>query len=196
VRINSEGKKLNQSDFIMTLMSVFWDDGRTELESFCRAARNPGLAGQASPFNQLFQPDPDHLLRVDVGVAFRRARLEHVYSLLRGKNLSTDESSADLRKQQHLKKLGVESIRDINQIANYALLEWDDNIAISDAPPATYWPAYSKRFTKQELAQMCEWHALPPGWWELTYNDFLAQRRPLIAQVVKAGYLKLVGQAA
>ena len=25
VRINSEGKKLNQSDFILTLMSVFWD---------------------------------------------------------------------------------------------------------------------------------------------------------------------------
>lgn len=379
VRINSEGKKLNQSDFILTLMSVFWDDGRTELESFCRAARNPGLAGQPSPFNQLFQPDPDHLLRVDVGVAFRRARLEHVYSLLRGKDLSTDESSADLRKQhfdklreaqsrvlnltywadflnivrsagyrsaktissvnalvfayqlyllgrtefkvegfklknaiarwlfmslltgrfssspesrmeqdlaelrelhsadqfigrlmaveaatltddywtktlpmdlatsagrspalfgfyaaqtllganalfssspvsdlldppaqgqkkalerhhifprQHLKKQGIESIRDINQIANYALLEWDDNIAISDAPPATYWPAYAKRFTEQELTQMCEWHALPPGWWKLPYSDFLAQRRPLIAQVVKSGYLKLVGQAA
>ena len=29
VRINSEGKPLNQSDFILTLMSVFWDEGRT-----------------------------------------------------------------------------------------------------------------------------------------------------------------------
>jgi uncharacterized protein with ParB-like and HNH nuclease domain len=28
VRINSEGKSLNQSDFILTLMSVFWDVGR------------------------------------------------------------------------------------------------------------------------------------------------------------------------
>jgi hypothetical protein len=28
VRINSEGVKLNQSDFILTLMSVFWDDAR------------------------------------------------------------------------------------------------------------------------------------------------------------------------
>ncbi len=60
----------------------------------------------------------------------------------------------------------------------------------------TYWPAYAKRFTERELAQMCEWHALPPGWWELPYSEFLAQRRPLIAQVIKAGYLKLVGQAA
>ena len=100
VRINSEGKKLNQSDFILTLMSVFWDDGRTELENFCRAARQPGLAGQASPFNAIFQPDPDHLLRVDVGVAFRRARLEHVYSLLRGKDLSTGEASPEKRANQ------------------------------------------------------------------------------------------------
>ena len=49
VRINSEGKKLNQSDIILTLMSVFWDDGRTELETFCRAARQPAGAGQATP---------------------------------------------------------------------------------------------------------------------------------------------------
>ena len=100
VRINSEGKKLNQSDFILTLMSVFWDDGRTELEKFCRAARQPAPAGQASPFNQIFQPDPDHLLRVDVGVAFRRARLEHVYSLLRGKDLASGEVSLAQRNSQ------------------------------------------------------------------------------------------------
>lgn len=100
VRINSEGKKLNQSDFILTLMSVFWDDGRTELEKFCRSARYPEPAGRPSPFNQLFQPDPDHLLRVSVGVAFRRARLEHVYSLLRGKDLSTGEVSVQKRHSQ------------------------------------------------------------------------------------------------
>ena len=28
VRINSAGKPLNQADFILTLMSVFWDEGR------------------------------------------------------------------------------------------------------------------------------------------------------------------------
>src|SRR5690606_6550931 len=38
VRINGEGKKLNQSDFIMTLMSVFWDKGRAELEAFAQNA--------------------------------------------------------------------------------------------------------------------------------------------------------------
>ena len=41
VRINSKGIELNQADFILTLMSVFWDEGRKELEDFCRRARNP-----------------------------------------------------------------------------------------------------------------------------------------------------------
>ena len=50
VRINSEGKQLNQSDFILTLMSVFWDEGRAELEEFCREARKPS-PGRPSPFN-------------------------------------------------------------------------------------------------------------------------------------------------
>ena len=39
VRINSKGKVLNQSDFILTPMSVFWEEGRTQLEEFCREAR-------------------------------------------------------------------------------------------------------------------------------------------------------------
>ena len=45
VRINSEGVKLNRADFILTLMSVFWDKGRLELEDFSRAAKQPSLSG-------------------------------------------------------------------------------------------------------------------------------------------------------
>lgn len=376
VRINSEGKKLNQSDFILTLMSVFWDEGRTELEDFCRKARQPSASGKVSPFNQIFQPDPDHLLRVDVGVAFRRARLEHVYSILRGKDMTTGEISlgkrntqfdllrkaqtrvldltywadflnvirsagyrsaktissvnalvfayqlyligrteynvdgfqlknaiarwlfmslltgrftaspesrmemdlAQLRElktadeflqklrlvetstltndywgqslplelatsagrspalfgyyaaqtllgatalfskspvsdlldppaigqkkalerhhifpRQFLKKSGVDSVRDINQIANYALIEWDDNISISDAPPAVYWPQYADRFSPSDLSAMRTWHALPDDWWLMDYQEFLAARRPLIAKVIQQGYQKLSG---
>lgn len=99
VRINSEGKTLNQADFILTLMSVFWDDGRSELEQFCRRARQPSTT-TASPFNHLIQPDPDQLLRVSVGLAFRRARLQYVYSILRGKDLETEEFSDGRREQQ------------------------------------------------------------------------------------------------
>ena len=98
--------------------------------------------------------------------------------------------------KQHLKKQGIDSVRDINQIANYALVEWDDNIAISDGPPANYWPQYAARFSTDELARMCEWHALPEGWWGMDYDKFLAARRPLVAQVIRAGYEKLSGGAA
>ncbi|WP_169149597.1 DUF262 domain-containing protein [Azoarcus sp. TTM-91] len=379
VRINSEGKKLNQSDFILTLMSVHWDEGRTDLERFSVATRKPLAGNGASPLNPIFQPEPDQLLRVDVGVAFRRGRLEHVYSILRGKDLRTGEfcplrraeqferlkvaqskvlnlthwadflnvvkaagyrhlryvssegalifayqlyllgrtefgvqsfvlkqavarwlfmslltgrytSSPETRYETDLKllpegndpaafvkalrdvelatltddywaktlplelstsasrgpslfayyaalvlceakalfskgkvadlldppaignkkplerhhlfpkrylhKIGVKELRDTNQIANYALVEWDDNIAISDIPPKEYWPKYAARFTPDELKAMMHWHALPEGWQEMDYQSFLVARRPMIAQVIKQGYQRLVGAEA
>lgn len=99
VRINSKGTPLNQADFILTLMSVFWDKGRSQLEDFCRRAKAPS-ADRSSPFNPFLQPSPDQLLRVGVGVAFRRARLKFVYSILRGKDLETGEFSVQRREEQ------------------------------------------------------------------------------------------------
>lgn len=99
VRINSEGVTLKQADFILTLMSVFWDEGRAQLERFSRDARQPS-SGRASAFNHFIKPDPDQLLRVAVALAFRRARLTHVYSILRGKDLETKQFSEELRVRQ------------------------------------------------------------------------------------------------
>ena len=96
VRINSKGTTLNQADFILTLMSVFWDEGRAKLERFCSDARKP-TKGTASPFNYFIEPYPDQLLRVNVGVAFKRARLKYVYSILRGKDLETEQFSEERR---------------------------------------------------------------------------------------------------
>ena len=81
VRINSEGVPLNQADFILTLMSVFRDKARRQLEEFARQAKLPTIS-QASPFNWYLQPQPDQLLRVAIAVAFRRAVLRHAYSML------------------------------------------------------------------------------------------------------------------
>ena len=375
VRINSEGKKLNQSDFILTLMSVFWDEGRTALEDFSIETRRPPAAlGAASAYNPIFQPEPDSLLRVDVGIAFRRGRLQHIYSLLRGKDLQTGQFSEQRREQQfdrlkaaqthvlnpthwadylnvvrasgyrnaryvssemalvfgyqlyligrteygvpphalkqavarwlfmalltgrytgstetqfekdlallpasgdasafvktlaevgdaeltadywdktlplelatssgrspslfayyaalvlcdaralfskgkvadlldppasshkkalerhhlfpkrYLKKLKIEGVRETNQIANYALVEWDDNIAISDIAPKDYWPRYAARFAAEEQSDMMRWHALPTDWWAMEYSDFLRMRRPLIASVIRDGFCRL-----
>ena len=373
VRINSKGTTLNQADFILTLMSVFWDDGRTELEQFCRDARQPSISA-SSPYNYFIQPDPDQLLRVNICLGFRRARLRHVYSILRGKDLETEEFSDERREQQfailedaqgyalnlqnwheflkvlmragfrsgkmissqnallytyalfsigkrdydidgymlrntmarwffmasltgrytgspetkmeqdlallrviesgqefarlveriiadtftedywninlpnalatssarspslfayyaalnllrarvlfskmtvselldpalrgpkaaierhhlfprgYLKTLGLTSTRDTNQIANFALVEWSDNIDISDKSPAEYFPQYAARFTQQELDEMMYWHALPKGWEAMEYPEFLEARRKGIARVIRDGFLKL-----
>lgn len=99
VRINSEGVQLNQADFILTLMSVHWEKGRRELEDFSRAAVDAKVASP-NPKNAFIDPSPDQLLRVGVALAFRRARLQHVYSLLRGKDLETGEVSAGRREAQ------------------------------------------------------------------------------------------------
>ncbi len=96
VRINSGGVTLNQADFILTLMSVYWDEGRRELEVFSRASMTTS-AGTASPYNHFIQPSPDQLLRVDVGLGFRRGALSAVYSLLRGRDMSTGEVKAERR---------------------------------------------------------------------------------------------------
>ena len=370
VRINSQGKKLNQADFILTLMSVFWEDGRRDLEEFCRLCRVPSK-DSASPFNYLIDPNPDQMLRVSVGLAFRRARLQYVYSILRGKDLDSGDFSIERREKQFqnlqiaqskvlnivnwhefiksikqagfarhdyissdnnllyayiffligredikmdlydLKKLiakwffmcsitgrytgspetamesdlarirGIESpeqfkkvldeiiegqltndfwsltlpmdlstssstspslyayyaaqyiiganglfsklkISDLlqeglrskksalerhhlfpkawlerngvsdqtqrNQIANYALVEWNDNINISDTEPSKYLPNYLSRLTNEDKVKMYYWHALSENWEQMDYFDFLIDRRKRIAQVVKDAY--------
>lgn len=118
VRINSKGETLNQSDFILTLMSVFWEDGRRQLEKFCGEARQPSK-GKPSSYNQYIEPDPDQLLRVSVGLAFRRARLQYVYSILRGKDLETGEMSAERREAQF-------KILDEAQARTLNLQHWHD----------------------------------------------------------------------
>ena len=378
VRINSKGKNLNQADFLLTLMSVFWDEGRAQLERFSFEAGQVPEAGRPSPYNYYIQPRPDQMLRVVVAVAFRRARLRYVYSLLRGKDLQTEKFSAESRERQfkvlaeaqdyaldlqnwheflktlrhagyvsgqmissevailytyalwligkkdfgleyasvrdiiarwffmvtltgrytgssesqmeqdlalfrgletptafqdvleqqirqvftedywnvtlpgelesaaprsvgqfaffaslclhdadvlfsrlkvaellnpamrgkkaalerhhlfprsYLLKIGVREDRLINQVANYALVEWSDNISISDQPPSEYAPAIERRMAPDELARMYRLHALPEGWYQMDYLDFLARRRELMAGVIRDGYRLLEQQA-
>ena len=382
VRINSEGVVLNQADFILTLMSVFWEKGRRQLEDFSRDAKTPTLAG-ASPFNWYIHPQPAQMLRVSAALAFRRAVLKHVYSAMRGRDVDTgkpdparreaqfatlagaqdkvldltnwlqffhvleragyrgtkmissenavlytyalwligrvdcgvpidrlrevmarwffmatvtsrysgsfesrveadlallkDATSADdfcrtvdkvvtetltsdfwsitlpnelassaskspsllsyiaalnildadpllstgkvrawldpaitvkkgierhhLFPKQYLRKhLGITDTKAINQIANMALVEWSDNIKISDQAPAAYWPGQvsdkqkGAGLTPERLAKQMHWHALPQGWQDLEYEDFLSQRRALMASVVQDAFTLLTDQ--
>jgi hypothetical protein len=87
--------------------------------------------------------------------------------------------------------MGITEAREINQIAKYSLVEWDDNISISDAPPAEYWPLYTQRSEGDELQQMMRWHALPEHWQNMDYREFLIERRRLIAKMIREGFGKL-----
>lgn len=377
VRINSKGTPLNQADFILTLMSVFWDDGRKELEEFCRKAKTPSANNQPSPYNHYLRPNPDQVLRVSVALGFRRARLEYVYSLLRGKDLETRKFSAEQRERQftflreaqaytlnlqnwheffkvlkragypsdqlissqmavlytyamwligkrdfgvdlyrlrevmarwffmatltgrytgspesrmeqdlamlrglstaeafvmaldqqidavftrdywevtlpneletaaarntgqfayyaalclldarvlyspmkvvdlldpsskakkkaverhhlfprkYLQRVGLHEKRLINQMANYALVEWSDNIAISDRPPQDYVPELEMRVASDELRQMYEWHSLADDWYKMDYPRFLKERRNRTALIIRKGFERLTGE--
>ena len=377
VRINSEGVTLKQADFILTLMSVFQEKLRLQLEDFSRSAQQPSTSGP-SPFNYFIQPSPDQLLRVSVGVAFFRGRLKHVYTMLRGKDMETGESSPEIRDRQfdelaraqeqvldlttwlsfhkalmsagyasgdlissenailyaytlfilgknrftvdhatlrkaiarwffmssltgrytnspesaieedlaklrnktsatdflavleqeiaaaltpdywvitlpndlatsaarsptlfayyaalrllkaqvlfsnltvaelldpaikgkksavdrhhlfprgYLKTTGNDELRSINQIANFTLVEWEDNIDISDEPPSAYVPDYEQKFTRTHgtdaLVAQYAAHALPKDWWRMDYEKFLASRRSLMAAAIRQAFENL-----
>ena len=387
VRINSKGKQLKETDFILTLMSVFWDDGRMQLENFARKAKAPS-EDRATPFNYVFQPNPDQMLRVAVGLGFKRGRMKYAYSILRGKDLQTEEFSDERRIQQfeilkeaqektlnlnnwheflkalkeagytraslissdynimysyvlyligkydfgmdnsalrkltarwfyfssltgrytssaetqmeedlnaiekgrslmgavtlgetvlggetlemilnkiinteitpdywgitlptsglvsaaarnpatfayyaalnilgarvlfsnlttiqlmesgvrerrsalerhhlfpkkYLERIGVDDRTEINQVANYALVEWGDNNKISDNKPSEYLPEYVGRFSSEENKQMYYWHALPEGWEQMEFPKFLEERRKRMASVIRDAFDKL-----
>jgi hypothetical protein len=88
----------------------------------------------------------------------------------------------------YLYKHGYEETRDVNQIANFALVEWGDNVKITDQPPSYYFPKYAERFSPRELRQMMWWHALPDNWHEMDYPVFLAERRKLMAEITRQGF--------
>ncbi|AVM63983.1 hypothetical protein C3V38_05770 [Dietzia sp. oral taxon 368] len=90
-------------------------------------------------------------------------------------------------------QLHVSTTRQINQVANQALVEWSDNIDISDKAPGDYWPqeVADKTIGDERLAKQMWWHALPEGWTALSYQDFLAARRKLMAEVTREGFRKL-----
>ena len=101
VRINSHGVSLTQADFILTLLSVYWEEGRKEIEQFCIDSRKvPEKETHFSSFNYLIKPDPDDMLRVLIGLTFHRAKMKDVYSIIRGRDMETGEFSENLRTLQ------------------------------------------------------------------------------------------------
>lgn len=102
VRINSRGQSLNQSDFILTLMSVYWDEGRKQLEDFSKESEIPS-SDKPSPYNYInIKPRPEDLLRTIVGYAFLRGRLKYAYLILKGRNLENKTTSEEERNKNFI----------------------------------------------------------------------------------------------
>ena len=76
----------------------------------------------------------------------------------------------------------------INQVANFALLEWPDNVGVGQAPPREYLPRMRARFSSAAWDRMCRLHALPEDWENLSYEEFLERRRVLMAAVIRRGF--------
>ena len=96
VRVNSGGTKLTEKNFIETLLAVFDNEVHSRIDSFCAESRVPK---DGTAYNQIIEVDPSHLIRVAVGVGFRRARLKYAYMLLRGKDLKTGITSSKTREE-------------------------------------------------------------------------------------------------
>jgi hypothetical protein len=87
VRINNQGTRLGQADFVLTLLSVFHGDLRDRIEERARAMSQGTVVGI----------DTQQLLRAVCGVAFGRARMSAVYRYLRGVDPTTGEADTTSR---------------------------------------------------------------------------------------------------
>lgn len=79
----------------------------------------------------------------------------------------------------------------INQMANYAFIDWKDNMEILDDAPSVYYPIVCEGKTEEEILYMEEENALPHGWENMAYEDFLVERRKLMAIKIKAAFVQL-----
>lgn len=112
VRVNSGGQSLTENNFIQTLISVYENQTSDRINQFAAASRVPA---DNTSYNTLLDVEPAHLIRMAVGVGFRRARLRYAYMLLRGKNLGTGKFSEEVRNENlQIFKAALEKVMNLN----------------------------------------------------------------------------------
>jgi hypothetical protein len=90
VRINNQGKRLGQADFVLTLLSVFHGKLRDRIELGARELSEESVVAL----------DVHQLLRATCAVGFGRARMSAIYSFLRGVDPSSREVDPASRKKR------------------------------------------------------------------------------------------------
>ena len=74
---------------------------------------------------------------------------------------------------------------------NFTLVDYQNNIYISDDAPNEYVRRYRAALGEDEYRRNCEEHALPVGFEDLDYEEFLGKRRQLMGELVKGAYERL-----
>ena len=170
---NSDGRRPQPLEELQWRRSISFDsDSRLENEltkiefgpQLCRlhlkssSARNPELFAFVAAQNRLGAP-----------VLFSHKKISDLIDpALRTKKKSLERHH--LFPRAWLEKSGEADLKIINQMANYALLEWPENISISDDPPSKYVDEIRPRFGTLEWQLMNELHALPEGWEMMSYE--------------------------
>ncbi|MGB9843516.1 MAG: hypothetical protein ACPLN1_04115 [Caldisericia bacterium] len=124
IRINSKGEQLNESDFILTLLSVYSPQERDKIEQFCKESFKPSLGEKPTSFNLInINPNPSHLVRSITGYSFKRGILKYTFLLLQGRDLEKKEISDELRiKNLEIFKNGVEKVLNLTNWHNFSKL--------------------------------------------------------------------------
>lgn len=142
-------------------------------------------------------------------LAFRAAQV-----ILGARALFSDQSLRDLfdarvrgtraASEQHhlfpsayLQAQGVRDRRRINQVANLADVGWYENAIIGAKAPSRYVPDVRarQRIDDARWGRACAEHALPLGWEAMNYEEFLGERRRRMAELIRAAYRSLGGEA-
>ncbi|MDP8078486.1 GmrSD restriction endonuclease domain-containing protein [Phocoenobacter skyensis] len=102
--------------------------------------------------------------------------------------------------KDYLKKNGINSRGEYNQIANYALTQSEINVKIGNKPPKEYLTLIDNSIqisgvsTEKELLENLKTNCIPHEIREMTaenFNDFLIKRRKLMANKIKEYYFSL-----
>lgn len=70
----------------------------------------------------------------------------------------------------YLKSKGYNDAR-INQMANYAFIDWKDNADILDDAPSVYYPVVCNGRAEEDIRRMEDENALPHGWEHMDYEE-------------------------
>lgn len=94
--------------------------------------------------------------------------------------------------KNYLAKQGILDDRIRNQTANFTYLDYQTNIEIGDDAPNEYIQRYRKKLGDNDFYMTLEQNAIPIGFENMEYEEFLDKRRNLMSKIVKKAYKKLV----